>query len=171
MKRITWNMTWVVWFLVLFGLVFIGVGVAAFVFARGTFETLEDEQIFRYVFLGVFGGTGSIIFFVGLFIATRFRRARMLADKLMSAGNSVWADVVDISPNYNMHYNGRSPSVLRCTYRHTDGQTYMFKSKYLRYNPQTLLKGGKVKVWLDPYDIKQYYVDVEGSLKDPIIEV
>ncbi len=171
MKRITWNMTWVVWFLLLFGLIFIGVGTAAFVFARGSFESLEDERIFRYVFLGVFGGTGTVIFLVGLFVAYRFRKARLLADRLMSAGNSVWADVVDITLHYNMNMNGRSPSVLRCTYRHTDGQTYMFKSKYLRYNPKSLLKDGKVKVWLDPYDIRQYYVDVEGSMKEPIIEI
>lgn len=170
MKSMTMNTRWVTWFILGMGLLFIAIGIGAFLFATG-FDSVEDEQVFRYVFLGVFGGIGVVEFVVGGAFAYHATKKRRMIDDLVSSGNSIWADVVDVSSNQNVRINRQSPRYLLCAYRHTDGNTYMFKSPYLRYDPRRFLKDGKVKVWFDPYNMKRYYVDVDGSLTENIIEV
>lgn len=145
MKSITMSTRWIAWFFVGMGAVFLAVGIGAFLFASG-FDSAEDEKIFRYVFLGVFGGIGAVEFIVGGAFAAGAVKKRRMNDELVSSGNSVWADVVDVSFNQNVRFNRQSPQYLRCTYKHTDGNTYMFKSPYLRYDPRRFLKDGKVKV-------------------------
>lgn len=161
---------WVVWLLVGMGVMFLAIGLAAYLFATG-FDSMEDERIFRYTFLGVFGGIGAIQIIAGIVVGFKLRKKRAMIDELVSAGNSVWTDVVDLSSSQSVRINNQSPRYLRSTYKHTDGNTYMFKSAYLRYDPRTFLKDGKVKVWFDPYNMERYYVDVDGSLAENIIEL
>lgn len=170
MKSVTMQMRWVFWLLFGMGLLFLGIGVIVGQLATG-FDSMEDEHIFRVTFLATFGGMGLIMMLSGVIAGYRIRKKNAAANDLLSSGNNVWADVVDVSGSQNVRVNNQSPRILRCTYRHTDGNTYMFKSGYLRYDPRTLLKDGKVKVWFDPYDMKKYYVDVDGSLSENIVEL
>lgn len=170
MKSMTMSMKWVAWLLLGLGALFVAVGVLIGTFVTG-FVTEAEEQAFRIIFPSVFGGLGVIMAGIGIAVWVGIRQKDTLRESLMAGGKFGWAEVVDITPNYNISVSGRAPFVLRCTLAHSDGQTYLLKSRYLRYNPSALLPEGRVKVWFDPYDIKRYVVDVEGSLKDRIIEV
>lgn len=170
MKSVTMRMRWVFWLLFGMGLLFLVIGVAAFQLATG-FDSLEDERIFRYTFLGAFGGMGLIMMIAGVIVGLRMRKKKAMVDDLTASGNYVWADVVDVSSSQSVRINNQSPRILRCTFTHTDGNTYICKSGYLRYDPRSLLKDGKVKVWFDPYDMKKYYVDVDGSLAKQVVEL
>lgn len=171
-KGIAMNMKWIFWLLFGMGAFFIGIGVLVYL-AAGDMTAVSSGQsdVSPIVFLFVFGGIGAIIIAAAaIFIGTERARAK-LGEQLMQAGTFCLADIADVSQRSNVRANNFSPFVLRCTYKHDDGQTYMFKSRYLRYNPQSLIPDGKVKVWFDPYDITRYFVDVDGSLKERIIEV
>ena len=170
MKSITMSMKWVVWLLLGLGVLFIAIGLLVGLLVQG-FESPEEEEIFRYVFTGVFGGIGVILAVVALCIGSRIRRTDALKERLISEGNFTWAEIVDVTPQYHIQVNYQSPCVLRCMLRHDDGQTYICRSKYLRFNPMSLLPDGKVKVWFDPRDIRNYYVDVEGSTENPVVEI
>lgn len=170
MKSIQMNLRWIVWLLVGMGALFLMIGIVAYRLATG-FDSMADERIFRYTFLGVFGGVGAIQIIAGAVVGFRQRSKQAAIDDLVSSGNSVWAEVVDVSSSQNARINNQSPRFLRCVYKHTDGNTYMFRSPYLRYDPRALLKDGKVKVWFDPYNMERYYVDVDGSLTENVIEL
>lgn len=170
MKSVTMGMRRVVWLLLAMGAVFLAIGVIAFQFASG-FDSIQEERAFRYTFLGTFGGMGAILIIAGLIVALRAWQKQRMAAELMSAGHSAWADVVDISWNANVKLDNQSLKYLRCALKHTDGNTYMFKSPYLRYDPRKLLRDGKVRVWFDPYDMRRYFVDVDGSMAENVIEV
>lgn len=171
MKSITMNMRWVVWLLLGIGVLFIAIGLSVGLLVDD-FESPEERELFRYIFISTFGGIGIILAAIALFGESRIRKIKRLKERLISDGNFAWADIVDISANhYYAHYNARqTPCVLRCKLRHND-QTFICKSGYLRFNPQTLLPDGKVKVWFDAYDIKKYYVDVDGSMQNPVFEI
>lgn len=170
MKAITVSMKWIALLLLGMGALFISIGVVVN-FLDIPFESVSEERVFRYVFLGTFGGIGIILAIVGGIIGYRIQKKERQKEQLIRDGNYVWAEIVDVSPNYGVTFNGRSPFVLRCKLQHTDGQTYILKSRYLRFNPESLLADGKVKVWFDAYDIKRYYVDVDGSIKNGYIEI
>lgn len=169
-KRITLGLSWIGWMLLTMGLIFGATGVLIAVFATSAVDAAE-QAAFRLAFLCSFGGIGVILAIIGGVLLAKASTRRRRAEALEAGGTCAMADVVDITPVYTMNVNGRSPYILRCTYRHTDGQLYMLKSEYLRYNPKHLLPNNQVKVWIDPYDIKQYYVDVEGSLSERIVEL
>ena len=45
-----------------------------------------------------------------------------------------------------------------------DGTVHIFKSRYLYYNPESLLKNNAVRVYVDNNNYKKYYVDIDEVL-------
>jgi hypothetical protein len=163
-SKITMNLRWVSWLVCGLGALWRGAGTAACL-------VLWAVGFPPLLFLGVFGGSGLITGAAGIALWARIAGRERLKQKLFQDGACVWADIVDISRQGNVEIGGRSPLVLRCKYRHSDGETYLFKSPYLRYNPQSLLPGGRVRVWFDRDNIRKYYVDVDGSIEGGFIEL
>ena len=170
MRSITMSMKWVVWLLLGLGVLFIAIGLSVGLLIQG-FESLVEEKVFRYAFTGPFIGIGVILVAIALIIGNRHRQTNLLKERLISEGHFAWAEIVDVTPQYNVQMNHQSLCVLRCKLRHEDGQTYICRSKYLRFSPMSLLPDGKVKVWFDPRDVRMYYVDVEGSMENPAVEI
>lgn len=171
-KKITMSVKWVAWMLWGMGALFIcmGAGVCLLVNLEGAM-TPEDRGLFTALFLGLFGSFGVIMAVVGTIIWSRISRREKLRERLWREGNYALATIMDVSVNYGVQVNNRSPFVLRCQYKHSDGNTYIFKSGYLRFNPQSLMPDGKVKVWFDRNNIKDYYVDIEESIEGGYIEL
>lgn len=171
-KKITMNLKWVAWMLWGMGVLFIGVGViVCAVVARDASMSPDDVAVFRAVFLGTFGGVGAILAIAGTIVYSRMARRDRMRERLISEGNYALATIMDVSVNFSVQINNRSPFVLRCQYKHDDGNTYIFKSGNLRFNPQSLLPENQVKVWIDRNDIKNYYVDVDASMQGGYIEL
>ena len=170
-RKITISISWVGVMLLCMGIIFGGIGVGVGMAVNLSSDmTPEDAHVFTIVFTGMFGLFGVVMLTVGAIILARAVRAVRRRNALIEAGNYIWADIIDVSLNRNIQINDRYPYILRCQYRHIDGNNYVFKSGYLRYNPCNLM-GERVKVWFDRDNIKKYYVDVEGSLTNDIIEL
>lgn len=171
-NNMTWNMKWLVWLLCGMGVPFLLLGTGAcFTAARSGGTSMErflDSGAFFYAVFGVFG-MGLIV--SGLILRRVMSKKEEQKRRLIEEGHFILADVVDVSQSYNIEINGRHPYVLRCSYGHPDGNTYIFKSGYLKYDPYLILRGGQVKVWVDREAMKNYYVDIEGSIQGRMIEL
>lgn len=143
---------------VLVGGVFTGIGIATFFWNAG-----PDIIFFRLIF----GGIGLTVFIIGIICLQFSIRKRNRINNLISSGKYVMAEIVGVGRCYNVKTNGYHPYVVTCQYQDASG-VHMFRSRYLHFNPEPLLKDQMVKVYLDPEDYKYYYVDIDEVLPNII---
>jgi len=86
------------------------------------------------------------------------------SQQLLDNGRYIHAEICEIVPNYTVRVNGKHPYVIHCKYEAMDGTIHIFKSRNLFFNPESLLKGTSVKVYMDGKNYKKYYVDIEEVL-------
>ena len=101
----------------------------------------------------VFGG-------IGLGFLLHVRKKRLERERLIADGCREMADVVEVDRVLNVQINGRCPYRVVC-HIERDGVLHEYRSDLLRDNP-ALPAGSRVPVYLDRYDEKRYYVDVES---------
>ena len=70
-----------------------------------------------------------------------------------------------------MRVNGRALGRLLCVHTERERTTYIFKSPLLRMNPMVCLPGGNVKVYYDDENMKNYFVDIDGSVETKMIQL
>lgn len=144
---------------VLVGSIFTGVGIATFFWNAG-----PDMIFFRLIF----GGIGLPLFIIGIICLLYSIRRRNRINSLISSGKYVMAEVARVNRCYNVKLNGYHPYVVTCQYQDASGNIHMFRSRYLRFNPEPLLKDQMVRVYLDHEDYKYYYVDIDEVLPNII---
>lgn len=115
-------------------------------------------------FLFSFGGMGLLFFVLGLVFLITLGNKKKTSQRLLDNGNYVVAEIFDISQEYNVMVNGRHPYIVNCKYEAMDGTVHIFKSRYLYFNPETLLKNNVVRVYVDNDNFKKYYVDIDEVL-------
>ena len=89
------------------------------------------------------------------------RRRRLLREQLVAGGYREMAEVAGLEWQTNVRINGRCPCRVVCRIER-NGVLHEYRSQALRFDPG-LLPGSRVPVYLDPYDDKRYYVDVESA--------
>ena len=171
-NKLLMSIRWVGVMLIVMGLIFGGTAAFAcfYVLQEGNM-TPDEAALFCVIFGGMFGFFTIVMWSIGTIILARAHKRNCLKKRLIEAGNYAWADILNVSANSGVRINGHAPLILRCRHRYTDGNTYVFKSEFLRYDPQPELKDSRVKVWFDPDDIKKYYVDVESGIDSNYIEL
>jgi len=107
----------------------------------------------------VFGGIGTPFLIVGLACAVWAVRRRIAIRKVVAAGDYVTAKVVSVRQNFNVQVSGRCPFVVECHYQDpVTGVLHVFHSCNLYYYPEELM-GNEIRVYVDPKNMKHYYVD------------
>lgn len=146
------------------GLIFSIIGAIFLVLGIVLFTGLKEEMTDAFMFLFIFSGIGLILFLIGiLFLMIQLSKKEM-SQRLLENGNYVVAEIFDITQEYNVTVNGRHPFVINCKYEAMDGTVHIFKSRYLYYNPESLLKNNAVRVYVDNNNYKKYYVDIDEVL-------
>lgn len=125
--------------------------------------TEETVRVFRLIFLGVFGGLGLIFSVIGGILAFHPIRKRRRLEHLKREGALLVADAIGLEATH-IRVNHRRLSYLRCSYETPIGETYIFKSDLLRADPIPHLDDGKVNVYYERDNMKEYFVDVDGSI-------
>ena len=135
-----------------------GVELAALLAAAAAVRQREALLVLLLV-LGVqvliFGGIG-----VGCLLYLRKRR--LLRERLLADGYREMADVIGTELQVNVRVNGRYPYRLVCRIAR-DGVLHEYRSDLLPADPG-LPPGSRVPVYLDRYDARKYYVDVESIM-------
>ena len=143
------------------GLFFVILGVLLWHYQAG--RDPEDPEILLWVFCGM----GALFLVLGLaFVWLELRRRKRMKDAYDS-GNYVMAKIAGIQTRSNVRVNGRSPYVVECHYTDPDsGKAQICYSRYLYFNPSGLLTSDEVPVYIDRYDGKTVFVDIDSVLPE-----
>lgn len=121
---------------------------------------------FRFIFLAAFGGTGLFIFMIGLLLIGYPKYQKVKNQRLKEQGIKISAEVIDFQGTA-LTVNNNRLTRLTCTAK-INGTDYIFKSQPLRLNPVPFLKNDLVDVYYDLGNMKRYFVDVDGSVRDVV---
>lgn len=148
--------------LLIVGIVFSCMGALFFVIGIALSFVMSGQD--AVIFLLAFGGTGFVFLAVGLiFLMVKIKKKR-LCNRLLRSGNYIMAEISEVTVNYNVSVNGRSPYVVECRYQDMAGNVHIFASRCLYFNPGPLLQNQMVKVYVEGDDYKHYYVDIDEVL-------
>lgn len=175
-KSIYYSLTWVSVLLVVLGAIFlvvalgmqlIPIGPESFRYQiNGVYQPYNANslQVFRYIFLASFGLPGLILFGFGfgLLIYQKIKEKR--AQELKQGGKEILCHQLELAYS-SVQVNRQYKSYLTCIHTDKKGQTFIFKSRLLRYDPRPFLDDS-VKVYYDRQDMRRYFVDIEGSMGD-----
>lgn len=124
-----------------------------------------------FVLIYVFGGLGiGFLTVTGIMVFFSIRK-QQIRKKLIETGHVVQASVSSIEMNQNYSVNGKHPYVVVCEWNSMDNKRYLFKSDNIWFNPTKTIEERGIKtfpVYLYPYKMKPYYMDISELLKDII---
>lgn len=129
-------------------------------------ENASAIRDFRFIFLAAFGGTGLFIFMIGLLLIGYPKYQKVKNQRLKEQGIKISAEVIDFQGTA-LTVNNNRLTRLTCTAK-INGTDYIFKSQPLRLNPVPFLKNDLVDVYYDLGNMKRYFVDVYGSVRDVV---
>lgn len=137
------------------GIIYLAVGIPLYFFLPD-----RDSRIFTYTF----GGLGMVFLILGIvFLALEIQKKRH-CNRLLRDGNYITAEISEISLDYSIRVNRRYPYTVICRYQDMTGTVHMFKSRNLYFNPEPLLQGQTVKIYVDGKDFRHYYMDIDEVL-------
>lgn len=117
-----------------------------------------------WMFTLIFSGIGSVFFILGIVFLLLNVRGRKTARRLMEAGNYIYAEVSHVEMNHSVLVNGQHPYKVICRYTDEYGTVHLFRSKDLFFDPEGILKDTMVKIYVEPGNMKHYYVDIDQIL-------
>lgn len=128
---------------------------------------------------------GVIFFLTGLLILIKQKRKLALKNELLSRGTKISAKVISIETinparqfdnsalrplstlafgsrrSYNYRPNIQTTyQIIAQWLNTTDNQMYIFKSDDLTYNPESVVSGKDIDVYIDPINPQKYYMDI-----------
>ena len=102
---------------------------------------------------GLFALIPAFFIVLGAFYILRKRHRRK---RLLESGRKVWAQIVEVRPNYQVTINGRNPYIITCM---AEGR--VFRGDYEK-DILSDLSDKSVPVYISPEDPEQYYVDLSS---------
>lgn len=124
-----------------------------------------------FVIYAFYGIGGAFVIATGMFIYSKYRKKRLIVT-LKETGNVVNANYVSTQINRNYSVNGRNPYNIICEWNNSmDGKKYIFKSKNIWIDPEIIIKERNIKtfrVYMNPNNLKQYYVDIDMLLDNVV---
>ena len=122
------------------------------------------------IFLCVFGGMGLVFFLLGLFFLSADIRRRNAMRRALDSGNYVMAKIVNTQKRTNVNTGGSNPTVVECHWVDPDtGETHVFFSRYLYFDPTDMFTSDEVPVYIDRMDKKAFFVDIDAVLPGIVI--
>uniref|UniRef100_UPI00403F6605 hypothetical protein n=1 Tax=Candidatus Enterococcus willemsii TaxID=1857215 RepID=UPI00403F6605 len=173
-KSIYSNFKWVAWLLIGMGVLFLVPAIVMQFVPIGPDNfnltlngvrqpyTEANAALFRRIFLYAFSAPTLILFIIGGVILFYHIRKTKKENDLREMGTYLIAGNLEVGYS-SIRVNYRHQIFLTCSYVDEKGNNYLFKSRPLRYDPRAFLNG-QVKVYYQPDNISNYFVDVEGSM-------
>jgi len=107
----------------------------------------------------ILGGLGLIFLLVGSsMILSRFKNRRK-RERLMLEGTKIITSFVEVSKNTGLTVNGKHPYQI-ITHYEKNNELYVFKSQNIWFNPAMYLDREEIDVWVNPLNMKKYYMDI-----------
>lgn len=141
--------------LTIMGASYLGVGYMTF------FRDVREEAL---IFQVIFGGLGIVFLAVGLICLFLEIRKRWRSNRLFKSGNYISAEISEVVWCTNIRINSRHPYQVMCRYQDMEVNVHIFKSRYLFFDPEPLLKDRMVRVYVENGNFGHYYVDIDEVL-------
>ena len=126
----------------------------------------EDPMIF----LCAFGGMGGAFLLTGLILLGADIRRRSAMRRALDSGDYVLARIAGVQHRVNVNTNGTHPCVVECHYQNPDtGETHVFFSRYLYFDPTDMFTSQEVPVYLDRMNEKIAFVDIDAVLPKVVL--
>lgn len=146
------------------GAFFVLLGLMLYIGGAG--HNSEDPMIF----LCVFGGTGGAFLLTGLILLGADVRRRSAMRRAVDSGDYVLARIAGVQQRLNVNVNGTHPCVVECHYKNPDtGETHVFFSRYLYFDPSDMFISQEVPVYLDRMNEKNAFVDIGAVLPKVVL--
>ena len=160
-KKLGWSVTGIV------GMVFLLVGLPFAALGPLLYAADAGGAGDDLLLLWTFGGMGVLFMMLGVGLLLGDVRRRRGQRRAIEQGEIVRAKVTGVSPVPNLSYNGMHPYVVECSWQDpvTD-EVHVWHSRPLKFDPETMLRDKEVPVYVDRYDPKYAYVDVEAVLPE-----
>lgn len=134
-----------------------------FVIVGAILTAILYEQDARMVGI-IFASIGSIFLILGIVFLIIQNCKKKTAQRLMDSGKYLWAEVIELVPNYNVRVNNRHPYVARARYVDGNGTVHIFKSHNLYGYVDESVLHQQVKIYTEDNSLKKYYMDIEEVL-------
>jgi len=146
----------------LVGLVFLPCGLLFL--AMGILFPAESIKGSPALFRGIFLGFGGVFSLLGTAFVVQDIRKNLKSKKLLESGNYIYASFTQASLVTNVRINGRNPYQAEFQYTDGLGMIHMFYGRQMMTDPTPLLTGKQVRVYVDPENYDNYYVDIDSVL-------
>lgn len=150
-----------------------GIVGAVFTFVGAVFTILGTAIGFltadtdRWLLLMIFGGMGLLFLVIGIIFLTIVIRTNRRRKEVLEKGYYIYADVMDSFPDMHVRINRIHPYRVRCRYQDpATGQYHMFTGGMFLYDPEPMIRGRQVPVYLDPADYDTFYIDFDSIMPD-----
>ena len=166
------NLIWIIFTIVGTICVIIGIALFGSVFNYAnkvdTVGTITEDLLFL-----IFPGIGLIFLIIGgTGILVRINK-RKLEKELKENGELIYANYNETILNTSYYVNGKSPYNIICEWNNPlDNKKYIFKSKNIWINPETIIKEKNIKqfpVYIDK-NKKKYVIDTD-NLTENIVDL
>lgn len=162
-KKLGWTACGIIGFIFTpMGLLFVLIGAGVGLSRSVSWKQPEDPVIF----LSVFGGIGGIFLILGLVFLVLDLRRRHLLQRAYDSGNCVEAEIIGVTSQRNVNMPNGSPRMVECAWTDPSGVVHVYRSRYLYIDVTKLLKSEKVPVYIDPYNEKVGFVDIDAVLPE-----
>lgn len=136
--------------------------------AAGIYIYLEDGYFDSdgFVTLGIFIGVGLAVVFIFAILLNNENNKESKNRHLIAGGHVLNGTIKDFARDLTRSVNERHPFVVVCSYiDEFTGIEYVFKSEPMLQNPEiNLVIGDSVRIYVNPNNYKENYVDVYGAI-------
>lgn len=134
-------------------------------FPNGRPQEAEVKSFFTQWFVTLFCGIFVLSFgsIGGIGLMSVIRKDKMKRELFQEGrGRKVSMPLGDVVHDTSFRVNGRSPYVIVCQFHDkARNEIHQYKSEHIWFNPVPFLEGkSEIDVYIDPNDLKRYYVDI-----------
>lgn len=174
-NRFYYNFTWSGYILLILGLFFSIVAVVAQLIpipednfnltVNGVSQPYSPDNAikFRLIFLLVFGIISVILLIVGFVLIYRSNARKKKNLSLKQTGQLITGKMTECMYTHITINNHRALKAT-CFFESKNGERYTFITPFLKRNPMPYLIDDAVKIYWDPNNKKNYFVDIEDSI-------
>ena len=122
------------------------------------------------LFFHAFGMLGAVLFGVGLALLIVWYKRRKVQQAVVEGGKYVIGRIANISRNYSVTINGVNPYVIECVFQDPDTEiTHTFRSSDLMEDPSPYLDSDEIRIYINPDNLDEYYVDIPSALNKVVV--
>lgn len=144
------------------GIVYLSLGIAFIAATVGVQFVPSDKA--KEVLTIVFGSMGAFwTVFGGIFFAVEMSRRKKMRDAFLN-GRKIFAEYDHSAVNRNIRKVTGHPYNVFCRWIDENQEIHIFKSTDIDFNPDSLLQGKTIPVYVNPDDYRAYYVDLDCVL-------